>query len=137
MSRGVDLPPSDVNGLADPYCTISIGSDTRKTSTILKSLNPSWSDPAFAFRVALPSLASRGGLGVSDLLYYVLIDVWDYDRLNQDDLLGRVMIPIASLRDGKHEAWHELKTTSFAKTVSGKILVTMIVKSQEVSSQCT
>lgn len=133
VSRGVDLPAGDIDGLSDPYCIINVGSEQKRTSTVMKSLNPHWDDPAFAFRVALPSLASRGGLGAADLLYYIIVDVFDYDRLNQDDRLGKVMIPVSPLTEGKHEGWYSLRASHPGKAVKGQLYITIVVKSQEVS----
>ena len=137
VSHAVDLPPADIDGLSDPYCIISVGSESKRTSTVMKSLNPKWEDPAFIFRVAHPSLASRGGLGVSDLVYYVNIDVFDYDRLNQDDHLGRIIIPVAPLMEGKNEVWYKLKAARQGQIVKGKLYVNIVVKSQEVSASGT
>ncbi|MED6131698.1 hypothetical protein PIB30_012137 [Stylosanthes scabra] len=45
-----NLPPTDLNGLSDPYVRLQLGKQRHKTKVIKKCLNPRW-DEEFSFRV--------------------------------------------------------------------------------------
>eukprot|EP01062_Namystynia_karyoxenos_P077412 TRINITY_DN7791_c0_g1_i2.p1 TRINITY_DN7791_c0_g1~~TRINITY_DN7791_c0_g1_i2.p1 ORF type:complete len:1598 (+),score=403.75 TRINITY_DN7791_c0_g1_i2:83-4876(+) len=78
--RANDLLASDVavfgQATSDPYVWVVLGSDHRQTPYIPKSLNPVWvRDNVFDFPV-------HSAEQVVD------IEVWDYDHMKPDDLLG-------------------------------------------------
>ena len=32
-----------------------------------------------------------------------MIEIWDYDKVNQDDFLGRIVVPLCNIPPGKNE----------------------------------
>lgn len=42
MLEGRRLHASDDNGFSDPYCKVTLGTATKKTAIIKKTLNPNW-----------------------------------------------------------------------------------------------
>ncbi|EFC48968.1 predicted protein [Naegleria gruberi] len=78
-----NLPSADANGLSDPFCSIKIKNtglseseeQYQKTEVIKKELNPHWNS-FFFFDV----IEFNGT--------FVEFEVYDYDRLSKNDLLG-------------------------------------------------
>ena len=66
-----------------------------------------------------------------ELLYFLTIDVWDKDRLNRDDLMGRIMIPLAALPDGTESRWFPLGRTSSGGQTKGRLLLNFTLKALE------
>lgn len=48
--NGINFPPMDVNGKADPYCLIKCGTERGKTKVISTTLNPEWRE-VFMFKI--------------------------------------------------------------------------------------
>jgi hypothetical protein len=82
-----DLPPCDSNGLSDPYVLLSCGSETAKTKTEMRTLAPKWKDEKHVLHVASVTLALE-------------LSMWDWDTTSEDDFMGQIVVPIASLLDG-------------------------------------
>ena len=82
----VQLPPSDPNGLADPYLFLYTDFCSKKlrTTTINESLNPQWGD--------MVTLVPEFG----DVQYvrnsYIYFIVYDQDAIGSDDLLGQAVL---------------------------------------------
>lgn len=53
-----------------------------------------------------------------------MIDVWDYDKVNQDDYLGRLVIPLCDITPGTlGKMWYPITRKGVKDTVSGQIEV--------------
>ena len=53
------------------------------------------------------------------------VDVWDHDRFNSEDFLGRAIIPLASVWEESLEAWYPLGRGSPKDKVEGEILLNL------------
>ncbi|KAJ1428627.1 VASt domain [Sesbania bispinosa] len=76
-----NLPPTDPNGLSDPYVRLQLGKQRVRTKVIKKSLNPKWEEE-FSFRV-------------DDLNDELVIYVMDEDKFFNDDFVGQLKVPIS------------------------------------------
>src|SRR6218665_1369022 len=87
---GHNLAKKDIFGASDPYVRIDLLKSDRTvidsvyTKTKKKTLNPVW-DEGFLFRVNPSS-------------HWILIEVFDENRLTRDDFLGRVEFPLSDVR---------------------------------------
>ena len=79
-----DLTPKDANGLADPYVLLSWGDQQEKTRVLKKTLNPIF-DSEFQFSL----------IGDANKLS---IEVWDWDRVGTDELIGGCSLSISDLK---------------------------------------
>lgn len=90
---------------SDPYVEVTVGDETRKTPTIMKTLDPQWTeDNVFEFSVYSPE-------------QYVIIKVWDWDQMSAHDLLGSIKYEdketlhwysVKNLLKGQHQLDHTL-----------------------------
>ncbi|UYV81940.1 FER1L6 [Cordylochernes scorpioides] len=98
-SSATDLHPADLNGKADPYIVITLG--TKKTSDkenyISKQLNPIFGK-CFEFEATFPqdSLLS--------------VQVFDWDLLGTDDLIGETRLDLENRFYSRHRALCGLPT---------------------------
>jgi len=94
------LLAADRGGTSDPYVRLHIGEsakDTKKTKVKKKTLSPTWNQK-FKFRLL-------GMQRQEDLT----VECFDYDFMNSDDSLGKIKIPIDSLRPNEeYTDWHKL-----------------------------
>ena len=97
--EGRNLPPTDPNGLSDPYVKLQLGKQRSKTKVVKKSLNPSWGEE-FSFRV-------------EDLNEELLVSVLDEDKYFSDDFVGQVKVPVSRIFDAESKsletAWYPLQ----------------------------
>eukprot|EP00124_Ichthyophonus_hoferi_P006050 Ihof_evm1s1154 gene=Ihof_evmTU1s1154 len=117
LLRGRNLLAKDMGGTSDPYCQIGLlplsvdnvddySAEKFKRSTVIpKTLNPEWENEIFEFIVKDPQNTK------------FLIDFWDSDdeewtnKLSNcgqganDDFLGRLSIPLASLTSTNMRRW--------------------------------
>nr|XP_006811485.1 PREDICTED: intersectin-2-like [Saccoglossus kowalevskii] len=83
--EGADLKPVDRNGLADPYCEVSMGVQEHKTKIIPNTLNPKW--------------MSSMQFIVQNIDQDVLcITVFDRDLFSPNDFLGRTEIRLSDIK---------------------------------------
>jgi C2 domain len=92
MARG--LPPANLSGRADPYCSVLCGSEENQSTAVFDTLEPRWSE-AFVF-------ANRD---VTDETWpsnqRVLITVKNSNKSLPDDRLGQVLgMPLACAAAG-------------------------------------
>jgi Ca2+-dependent lipid-binding protein len=92
MARG--LPPANLSGRADPYCSVLCGSEENLSTPVFDTLEPRWSE-AFVF-------ANRD---VTDETWpsnqRVLITVKNSNKSLSDDRLGQVLsMPLACAAAG-------------------------------------
>lgn len=89
------LPASDVNFLransSDPYVVVSSGAHKFKSVVMKRNLNPKFN---FACRFFVASVHEQ----------YIDIEIRDHDKVSKDDFLGKLSIPVLSIRD-----WQEGK----------------------------
>jgi len=115
------LPKSDhMSHKSDPYCVLFLERQKEKTRTVKKTLNPKW-QADFEFYVSEPGASLE-------------VSVFDWNRLFADELLGKVTIPVSSLRDGATEdKWYpltgkEIKQAKGKDKVAGEIRLTITYK---------
>ena len=88
LKCGVGLKPADSNGLSDPYVVLETGGGkAQKSSTVYKSLNPTW-DETFAFTGPLDDFLRTG----------LELRVWDKDKFSRDDALGKAKLQLTEMR---------------------------------------
>ncbi|XP_046849050.1 intersectin-1-like [Xenia sp. Carnegie-2017] len=111
--EGSDLKASDPNGLSDPYCEVSLGSQEHKTKVITNTLNPKWnSSMQFILR---------------DLKQDVLcISVFDQDMYSPNDFLGRTEIRVDSLMKEGNGPWQ--KRLLLHEVTTGELLVRLEIQ---------
>lgn len=94
-----DLPPTDPNGLSDPYVRLQLGKQRFRTKVIKKNLNPKW-DEEFSFKV-------------DDLSEELVISVMDEDKFLIDDFVGQLKVPMSLVFDEEIKslgtAWYSLQ----------------------------
>ena len=89
-----DLATADldvVDGKSDSYVVFTLGGDTQKSSCVANDLNPHWSPPE-KFQFELDEWQNK----------FLLAQVFDYDRLSKDDLVGSAVIPLALYAGHRH-----------------------------------
>lgn len=84
---------TDLNGLADPYLVVSLGKKkiSDRSHKIHGQLNPTFGR-MFEFEANLPED------------YELTAQVWDWDRITQDDLIGQTKIDIEQRYYSKYRA---------------------------------
>ncbi|XP_028257588.1 multiple C2 and transmembrane domain-containing protein 2 isoform X2 [Parambassis ranga] len=85
--KATDLMAADLNGKSDPFCVLELGNDRLQTHTIYKTLYPEW-NRVFTFPVK----------DVHDVL---VVTIFDEDGDKAPDFLGKVAIPLLSIRRGQ------------------------------------
>ncbi|XP_029284494.1 multiple C2 and transmembrane domain-containing protein 2 isoform X2 [Cottoperca gobio] len=88
--KATDLLAADLNGKSDPFCVFELGNDRLQTQTVYKSLNPEW-NKVFTFPV-------------KDIHDVLVVTIFDEDGDKAPDFLGKVAIPLLSIRRGQQIA---------------------------------
>ncbi|KAM4592988.1 multiple C2 and transmembrane domain-containing protein 2-like isoform 3-T5 [Odontesthes bonariensis] len=104
--KAVDLLAADLNGKSDPFCVLELGNDRLQTHTVYKSLNPEWNQ-VFTFPIK----------EIHDVL---VVTLFDDDGDKAPDFLGRVAIPLLSIRRGQPAAF-PLKKEDLGGLSKGRI----------------
>ncbi|KAI4366025.1 hypothetical protein MLD38_021954 [Melastoma candidum] len=95
--EAVDMKPSDLNGLADPYVKGQMGPYRFKTKIKRKTLTPRWMEE---FKIPIVTWESPNVL---------TLDVHDKDPF-VDDYLGKCLVNLNDLKDGqRHDMWVALQ----------------------------
>ncbi|XP_023285470.1 multiple C2 and transmembrane domain-containing protein 2 isoform X1 [Seriola lalandi dorsalis] len=89
--KAADLLAADLNGKSDPFCVLELGNDRLQTHTIYKSLYPEW-NKVFTFPV-------------KDIHDVLVVTIFDEDGDKAPDFLGKVAIPLLSIRRGQQIAF--------------------------------
>ena len=94
-----NLPPTDSNGLSDPYVKLQLGKQKSKTKVVKKSLKPCWGEE-FTFKV-------------EDFNEELLISVLDEDKYFNDEFVGQLRVPVGHVFDSENKslgtAWYPLQ----------------------------
>ncbi|XP_024863724.1 multiple C2 and transmembrane domain-containing protein 2-like isoform X2 [Kryptolebias marmoratus] len=110
--RASDLMAADLNGKSDPFCVLELGSDRLQTHTVYKSLNPEW-DQVFTFPV-------------KDIHDVLVVTIFDEDGDKAPDFLGKVAIPLLSIRERQQTAF-PLKKQDLGSAKKGSITLELEV----------
>lgn len=83
--EATELKACKANGKSNPYCEVSMGSQSYTTRTLQDTLNPKWNFNCQFF--------------IKDLYQDVLcLTMFDRDQFSPDDFLGRTEVPLAKIR---------------------------------------
>uniref|UniRef100_A0A8C4MLW6 Multiple C2 and transmembrane domain-containing protein 1 n=1 Tax=Equus asinus TaxID=9793 RepID=A0A8C4MLW6_EQUAS len=82
--RAEGLMVADVTGKSDPFCVVELNNDRLLTHTVYKNLNPQW-NKVFTFNI-------------KDIHSVLEVTVYDEDRDRSADFLGKVAIPLLSVK---------------------------------------
>ncbi|XP_034512401.1 multiple C2 and transmembrane domain-containing protein 1 isoform X4 [Ailuropoda melanoleuca] len=82
--RAEGLMVADVTGKSDPFCVVELNNDRLLTHTVYKNLNPEW-NKIFTFNI-------------KDIHSVLEVTVYDEDRDRSADFLGKVAIPLLSVK---------------------------------------
>ncbi|XP_039400971.1 multiple C2 and transmembrane domain-containing protein 1 isoform X4 [Mauremys reevesii] len=82
--RAEALMAADVTGKSDPFCVVELNNDRLLTHTVYKNLNPEW-NKVFTFNI-------------KDIHSVLEVTVYDEDRDRSADFLGKVAIPLLSVK---------------------------------------
>ncbi|KAH0620072.1 hypothetical protein JD844_014646 [Phrynosoma platyrhinos] len=89
--KAVDLLAADFSGKSDPFCLLELGNDRLQSYTVYKNLNPEWNQ-VFTFPV-------------KDIHEVLEVTVFDEDGDKPPDFLGKVAIPLLSIRNGQQSCY--------------------------------
>ncbi|XP_061670855.1 multiple C2 and transmembrane domain-containing protein 2-like isoform X2 [Syngnathoides biaculeatus] len=104
--KACDLLSADLNGKSDPFCVLELCNDRLQTHTVYKSLQPEW-NKVFTFPVR-------------DIHEVLLATVFDEDGDKAPDFLGKVAIPLLSIR-GRQQITMLLKKEDLGGFTKGNI----------------
>ncbi|MBN3284404.1 MCTP2 protein, partial [Polyodon spathula] len=110
--KAVDLIAADFVGKSDPFCVLELGNDRLQTHTIYKNLNPEW-NKVFTFPI-------------KDIHDVLKVTVFDEDGDKPPDFLGKVAIPLLSVRNGQSSCFI-LKNSDLGAPTKGVIFLEMEV----------
>ncbi|XP_048418760.1 multiple C2 and transmembrane domain-containing protein 2-like [Stegostoma tigrinum] len=89
--KACNLAAADFAGKSDPFCVLELGSDKLQTHTVYKNLNPEW-NKVFSFNI-------------KDIHDVLEVTVFDEDGDKPPDFLGKVAIPLLSIKNGQQTAY--------------------------------
>uniref|UniRef100_A0A7N6B2C8 C2 domain-containing protein n=1 Tax=Anabas testudineus TaxID=64144 RepID=A0A7N6B2C8_ANATE len=110
--KATDLIAADLNGKSDPFCVLELGNDRLQTHTVYKTLNPEW-NKVFTFPV-------------KDIHDVLVVTIFDEDGDKAPDFLGKVAIPLLSIRRG-HQTAFPLKKEDLGGLSKGSITLALDV----------
>ncbi|XP_062998513.1 multiple C2 and transmembrane domain-containing protein 2 isoform X2 [Elgaria multicarinata webbii] len=91
LLKAVDLLAADFSGKSDPFCVLELGNGRLQSYTVYKNLNPEWNQ-VFTFPV-------------KDIHDVLEVTVFDEDGDKPPDFLGKVAIPLLSIRNGQRSCY--------------------------------
>ncbi|EKX55438.1 hypothetical protein GUITHDRAFT_40140, partial [Guillardia theta CCMP2712] len=98
VSEARNLPALDWGGTSDPYVIARFEGQTKKTSTIFKTLHPRWNEI-----LVFPTSSSTMDTSLG-------IECFDHDFGSKDDSCGRVDIDLLGFSVGETVCkWYPLK----------------------------
>ncbi|XP_029953736.1 multiple C2 and transmembrane domain-containing protein 2-like isoform X2 [Salarias fasciatus] len=110
--RAADLLAADLNGKSDPFCVLELANNRLQTHTVYKSLNPEWNQV-----FTLP---------VRDVHDALLVTLFDEDGDKAPDFLGKVAIPLLSIRRGQQITF-PLRKEDLGRLTKGSITLELEV----------
>lgn len=111
-----DLPAADRNGFSDPYLKFILdGKQIHKTEIQKKTLHPAWNE---RFDMAVKSRTAAN----------FVVECWDWDRGDKDDLLGKADINLALL-----DPFQSQEITLGLDGKSGSVRLNMLFKPDYVT----
>lgn len=110
--KAADLLAADLNGKSDPFCVLELGNDRLQTHTIYKSLHPEW-NKVFTFPV-------------KDIHDVLVVTIFDEDGDKAPDFLGKVAIPLLSIRR-RQQITYPLKKEDLGGLSKGSITLELEV----------
>ncbi|XP_069092135.1 intersectin-2 isoform X1 [Pleurodeles waltl] len=110
VNEATELKVCKPNGKSNPYCEISMGSQSYTTRTLQDTLSPKWNFNCQFF--------------VKDLYQDVLcITVYDRDQFSPDDFLGRTEVPVAKIRTEQESKGPTTKRLLLHEVPTGEVFV--------------
>uniref|UniRef100_A0A0K8RXL5 Multiple C2 and transmembrane domain-containing protein 2 n=1 Tax=Crotalus horridus TaxID=35024 RepID=A0A0K8RXL5_CROHD len=91
LLKAVDLLAADFSGKSDPFCVLELGNSRLQSYTVYKNLNPEWNQ-VFTFPV-------------KDIHEVLEVMVFDEDGDKPPDFLGKVAIPLLSIKNGQQSCY--------------------------------
>ncbi|KAK5874492.1 hypothetical protein PBY51_019432 [Eleginops maclovinus] len=110
--KAADLMAADLNGKSDPFCVLEMGNDRLQSHTVYKSLYPEW-NKVFTFPV-------------KDIHEVLVVTIFDEDGDKAPDFLGKVAIPLLSIRRGQ-QITYPLKKEDLGGLSKGNITLELEV----------
>uniref|UniRef100_A0A8L8K0Q4 Multiple C2 domains, transmembrane 2b n=1 Tax=Heligmosomoides polygyrus TaxID=6339 RepID=A0A8L8K0Q4_HELPZ len=107
-----DLLAKDIGGKSDPFAVLELVNTRLQTHTEYKTLNPQW-NKLFTF-------------SVKDIHTCLEVTVYDEDPNNKFEFLGKISIPLLSIKNGERR-WYALKNKKLTARVKGEILLELDV----------
>ncbi|XP_026528826.1 multiple C2 and transmembrane domain-containing protein 2 [Notechis scutatus] len=91
LLKAVDLLAADFSGKSDPFCVLELGNSRLQSYTVYKNLNPEWNQ-VFTFPI-------------KDIHDVLEVMVFDEDGDKPPDFLGKVAIPLLSIKNGQQSCY--------------------------------
>ncbi|EMP35240.1 Multiple C2 and transmembrane domain-containing protein 2 [Chelonia mydas] len=110
--KAVDLLAADFSGKSDPFCVLELGNVRLQTHTVYKNLNPEW-NKVFTFPI-------------KDIHDVLEVTVFDEDGDKPPDFLGKVAIPLLSIRNGE-QCCYTLKNKDLERASKGAVCLELDV----------
>uniref|UniRef100_A0A8C8VLY0 Intersectin 2 n=1 Tax=Pelusios castaneus TaxID=367368 RepID=A0A8C8VLY0_9SAUR len=108
--EATELKACKPNGKSNPYCEISMGSQSYTTRTLPDTLNPKWNFNCQFF--------------IKDLHQDVLcLTMFDRDQFSPDDFLGRTEVPVAKIRTEQESKGPTTKRLLLHEVPTGEVWV--------------
>ncbi|XP_078386533.1 multiple C2 and transmembrane domain-containing protein 2-like [Cetorhinus maximus] len=108
--KACNLTAADFSGKSDPFCVLELGNNKLLTHTVYKNLNPEW-NKIFSFNIR-------------DIHDALEVTVFDEDGDKPPDFLGKIAIPLLSIKNGQQTAYF-LKNRKLGRPEKGALYLQM------------